>query len=579
MLSSEHLPDIETGSHKEQKCGEFKLRRSPLIFTEVDSDDADILIYFYRGDHRDNFPFDGRGTVLAHAFFPTGHKTSVEVHFDADETWNTHPDSEEGTNLFNVAAHEIGHSLGLSHSNVESALMYPWYKKMENGFDYELPDDDKQAIQFLYGSRDNRRKWAKNPEFHPVTTTTTTTTTTTPRPRPRVVYPNRPKIPYDPHYPQGRPYGPRKPQERPYVPRYPQEPTYDPRKPPERPYEPHKPDERPYDPYSPHYPQTPMNPNKKHYPKQDNDQYPYNADRRKIHHKHKTDRIPERNYPDRVHPTKVFTTKQPEKYPQHIPAGNHPKETTPKESPTIKPLPDTCDTSYDAISVIRQEVFIFKDAYFWRIDGNGLLPDYPALINRLWQGLPRNLTHVDAVYERSDGRIIFFIGNLYYRFSTNRVDSSYPKPLTHLGIPREITHIDGAMVWGHNGKTYLYSGDRYWSFDEELQHVELDYPRHISMWKGVGTDIDAVFQWKDGKTYFFKGKGFWKFNDLHMRVEEKGQKLSAPFWMGCTTNYRQNHTVVSSRTFMVSGNSTKHNTFNIFVLTIIIFIYSQLRNI
>lgn len=56
-----------------------------------------------------------------------------------------------GTNLFNVAAHEIGHSLGLSHSNVETALMYPWYKEIENGFDYELPDDDKQAIQYLYG--------------------------------------------------------------------------------------------------------------------------------------------------------------------------------------------------------------------------------------------------------------------------------------------------------------------------------------------------------------------------------------------------------------------------------------------
>lgn len=29
--------------------------------------------------------------------------------------------------------------------------------------------------------------------------------------------------------------------------------------------------------------------------------------------------------------------------------------------------------------------------------------------------------------------------------------------------------------------------------------VELDYPRDMSMWRGVGTDIDAVFQWKDGK--------------------------------------------------------------------------------
>lgn len=57
-----------------------------------------------------------------------------------------------GTNFFNVAAHEFGHSLGLAHSSVDTALMYPWYKEIEdNGYDFELPDDDRNAIQTLYG--------------------------------------------------------------------------------------------------------------------------------------------------------------------------------------------------------------------------------------------------------------------------------------------------------------------------------------------------------------------------------------------------------------------------------------------
>lgn len=56
-----------------------------------------------------------------------------------------------GTSLFHVAAHEFGHSLGLSHSPVEGALMYPWYQGMQNGFDYELPEDDRLGIQHLYG--------------------------------------------------------------------------------------------------------------------------------------------------------------------------------------------------------------------------------------------------------------------------------------------------------------------------------------------------------------------------------------------------------------------------------------------
>ena len=37
------------------------------------------------------------------------------------------------------------------------------------------------------------------------------------------------------------------------------------------------------------------------------------------------------------------------------------------------------------------------------------------------------------------------------------------------------------------------------SFDESVNYIELDYPRNISMFAGIGTDIDAVFQWKNGQ--------------------------------------------------------------------------------
>jgi len=39
----------------------------------------------------------------------------------------------------------------------------------------------------------------------------------------------------------------------------------------------------------------------------------------------------------------------------------------------------------------------------------------------------------------------------------------------------------------------------YWRFDEDEMHVELDYPRDMSMWRGIGYNIDSAFQYKDGK--------------------------------------------------------------------------------
>lgn len=59
-----------------------------------------------------------------------------------------------------MAAHEFGHSLGLSHSSVQGALMFPWYQGYEGLTpDLQLPDDDKHAIQQLYGPKE--KLWAK----------------------------------------------------------------------------------------------------------------------------------------------------------------------------------------------------------------------------------------------------------------------------------------------------------------------------------------------------------------------------------------------------------------------------------
>lgn len=492
-------------------------KHSKLTFAEVDSDRADILIYFHRKDHGDNFPFDGRGIILAHAFFPTGQEgVSVDVHFDADENWTTSGSSDLGTNLFMVAAHEIGHSLGLSHSNVEGALMYPWYTEMKNGFEYELPEDDRLGIQSLYGARDEKKReriphYPHQPTYYRPTTTTTTTTTTTMRP---VTRPHH-KYPYDPRNPYGKhPHDPRNPYG----------------------YYPNRSDKSP---------QKPMHPSKKHhyYPtgsnpdhKPDKKHYTpgYDPNRKSTATRQDYPLVTKRPYTKTVKP---HHRNQP--HVTHIPTERTTRY-VPKEYPG-EPPPDTCDTSYDAIAVIRKELFIFKDRYFWRIGDNGLVEkNYPAEITRLWKDFPKNLTHIDAVYERPDGHIAFFIGDKYYLFAGLRVVPGYPKPITDLGLPVSLKKIDGAMVWGHNGQTYFYSGDMYWRFDESVQKVELDYPRNMAMWNGVGTDIDAVFQWKDGRTYFFKGKGFWKFNDQRMSVEHVEQKPSGPFWMGCKQNYEEN---------------------------------------
>ena len=116
------------------------------FYQVTSSDEADFKIKFVASaNHGDGVPF--RINELAHSFVPNENVYCGEMHILDAVEWAT-DGSANKYDLQTTVTHEIGHLLGLLHSNESEACLYQYY--LSNG-GHTLHIDDCNRIWNLYG--------------------------------------------------------------------------------------------------------------------------------------------------------------------------------------------------------------------------------------------------------------------------------------------------------------------------------------------------------------------------------------------------------------------------------------------
>ncbi|KAK0401021.1 hypothetical protein QR680_015556 [Steinernema hermaphroditum] len=111
----------------------------------ADGRDVDMSISFELRQHGDDKPFDEQ--ILAHAFWLALIPPYAVVHFNYDQEFKSNPRDQTEFSLLSVAIHQIGHAIGLHHSNKKDSVMFP----LSIHTTTNLSTNDIASVQALYG--------------------------------------------------------------------------------------------------------------------------------------------------------------------------------------------------------------------------------------------------------------------------------------------------------------------------------------------------------------------------------------------------------------------------------------------
>lgn len=122
-------------------------------------------------------------------------------------------------------------------------------------------------------------------------------------------------------------------------------------------------------------------------------------------------------------------------------------------------------STYDVVTQIRGELFLFKDSRVWRYrsDQSGTRPY--NLFELFKFPIGTRIDRVVGFYDRFDGKLVIIANNRYYLFDQFKLVPNYPKDLRNFGVDQAVSHV----VSIRHGITYFVGTNKTYEFNEYAQ--------------------------------------------------------------------------------------------------------------
>eukprot|EP00794_Sanderia_malayensis_P004808 gene4808-5438_t len=452
-------------------------RQTNLMFKRIDHGKADIMIQFGAESHLVSeylycsMQFDGRGGIIAHAFYPTSdYEFGGDIHFDASEIFSF--DGKYGVNFAATALHEIGHSLGLMHSHTKQSVMNTEYILDVKGSTIPLQPDDIIAIRSLYGMpylkqqishrssqivKLSKQKTNPNvahnsahkPEKQLLTTAKTTAKIEQITTKATTIEKTTTSAPHT-----SNSIG--------------------------------------------------------------------NSARTKLTSSSK------KLTSSTTQSTAIVSSNAIEPTTFTMPTRKAVLTTNNDVSKSKKAF---CPTAFDAIflSKNRKNTYVIQNGLVFSLGKNLQRTKARMSVFKRF-----SLKSIDAAYRRRKSKeLVVFSGQKYATFR-NKASLLTTGSIYDLGLPPYVKRLDAVVTFGIYRNTYLFAGKYYWRFNEKKQKVDVGYPKKISsIWKGLPNNVDSAITWRNRATYFFKGPYYYRIDPWTARVEPGYPKTINRIWTKC----------------------------------------------